>query len=91
VKPRATSSQTVGPFFAGALLEERMTDLARDATRGERITIEGRVLDGDGAAVPDAMVEVWQARTRMKRGSMQAFTASAARAPTRRETSASTP
>jgi protocatechuate 3,4-dioxygenase alpha subunit len=61
VKPRATSSQTVGPFFAGALLEERMTDLARDATRGERITIEGRVLDGDGAAVPDAMVEVWQA------------------------------
>jgi protocatechuate 3,4-dioxygenase alpha subunit len=61
VKLRATSSQTVGPFFAGALLREQTTDLARDAARGERITIEGRVLDGDGAAVPDAMVEVWQA------------------------------
>jgi protocatechuate 3,4-dioxygenase alpha subunit len=61
VKLRATSSQTVGPFFAGALLREEMTDLASDAARGERITIEGRVLDGDGAAVPDAMIEIWQA------------------------------
>ena len=61
MKLRATSSQTVGPFFAGALLREQMTDLARDAARGERIMIEGRVLDGDGAAVPDAMVEIWQA------------------------------
>ncbi len=31
------------------------------ARGGERIRIEGRVLDGDGAAVPDAMVEIWQA------------------------------
>jgi protocatechuate 3,4-dioxygenase, alpha subunit len=61
VKPSATSSQTVGPFFAGALLREPMDDLARDAARGARITIEGRVLDGDGAAVPDAMIEIWQA------------------------------
>jgi protocatechuate 3,4-dioxygenase alpha subunit len=61
MKLRATSSQTVGPFFAGALLQEDMTDLARDAARGERITIEGRVLDGDGAPVPDAMIEIWQA------------------------------
>ena len=28
---------------------------------GERIRIEGRVFDGDGAAVPDAMLEIWQA------------------------------
>ena len=34
----------------------------RAATReGERIVIEGRVLDGDGAPVPDAVVEIWQA------------------------------
>jgi len=30
-------------------------------TRGERVTIEGRVLDGDSAAVNDAMIELWQA------------------------------
>jgi protocatechuate 3,4-dioxygenase alpha subunit len=61
VKLRATSSQTVGPFFANALLGEDMSDLARTAARGERIAITGRVLDGDGAAVPDAMIEIWQA------------------------------
>jgi protocatechuate 3,4-dioxygenase, alpha subunit len=58
-----TSSQTVGPFFAPALLRK---DAARNVltqpeTAGERIRIEGRVLDGDGLPVPDAMVEIWQA------------------------------
>jgi protocatechuate 3,4-dioxygenase alpha subunit len=58
-----TSSQTVGPFFAPALLRE---DAIRNVlihleTAGERIRIEGRVLDGDGLPVPDAMVEIWQA------------------------------
>src|SRR5437762_10154672 len=58
-----TSSQTVGPFFAPALLREdaRRNVLTRPETAGERIRIEGRVLDGDGMAVPDAMVEIWQA------------------------------
>jgi protocatechuate 3,4-dioxygenase alpha subunit len=28
---------------------------------GERVSIQGRVLDGDGQAVPDAVLEVWQA------------------------------
>ncbi|MGH7781206.1 MAG: protocatechuate 3,4-dioxygenase subunit alpha [Candidatus Binataceae bacterium] len=58
---RLTPSQTVGPFFAPALVREGGERLARQGTRGERIAIEGRVLDGDGAAVPDAMVEIWQA------------------------------
>ncbi len=35
--------------------------LVTSRSRGERITIEGRVLDGDGAAVSDAMIELWQA------------------------------
>lgn len=61
MKLRATSSQTVGPFFAGALLRDDMTDLAREAARGERISIQGRVLDGEGDPVPDAMIEIWQA------------------------------
>jgi protocatechuate 3,4-dioxygenase, alpha subunit len=58
-----TSSQTVGPFFAPALLREDATRnvLTQPKTAGERIRIEGRVLDGDGLPVPDAMVEIWQA------------------------------
>src|SRR5258708_13566175 len=58
-----TSSQTVGPFFAPSLLREdaRRNVLTQPETVGERIRIEGRVLDGDGAFVPDALVEIWQA------------------------------
>jgi protocatechuate 3,4-dioxygenase, alpha subunit len=58
-----TSSQTVGPFFAPALLREdaRCNVLTLPETVGERVRIEGRVLDGDGGPVPDALVEIWQA------------------------------
>lgn len=56
-----TPSQTIGPFFHRALLHEGWDDLAAQGAAGERVTIEGRVLDGDGAPVGDAMVEVWQA------------------------------
>ena len=58
-----TSSQTVGPFFAPALLREDALRnvLTQPETSGERIRIEGRVLDGDGLPVPDAMIEIWQA------------------------------
>ncbi len=58
-----TSSQTVGPFFAPALLREDAIRhvLTQPETVGERIRIEGHVLDGDGLPVPDAMVEIWQA------------------------------
>lgn len=58
-----TSSQTVGPFFAPCLLREGACRnvLTGPETVGERIRIEGRVIDGDGAPVPDAMVEIWQA------------------------------
>jgi protocatechuate 3,4-dioxygenase alpha subunit len=43
-----------------------MTYLTRDnlvlqAGPGEKITLRGRVLDGEGNAVPDALVEIWQA------------------------------
>ncbi len=58
-----TSSQTVGTFFAPALLREdaRRNVLTGPETAGERIRIAGRVLDGDGVPVPDALVEIWQA------------------------------
>lgn len=63
-----TPSQTVGPFFAYALTprayggaELANEQVATDAVAGERITIRGRVFDGDGAPVGDAMLEIWQA------------------------------
>jgi protocatechuate 3,4-dioxygenase alpha subunit len=59
-----TPSQTVGPFFYDALIAEGRNinpALAQDGARGQRIVITGSVLDGDGALVPDAMIEIWQA------------------------------
>ena len=64
-----TPSQTVGPFFAYALTPGAAyayaglagSDLITDDTVGDQIVIEGRVTDGDGMPVPDAMVEIWQA------------------------------
>jgi protocatechuate 3,4-dioxygenase, alpha subunit len=56
-----TPSQTVGPFFAFGLSNEGSEVLVSDATQGQRIRIEGRVLDGAGVAIPDAMIEIWQA------------------------------
>jgi protocatechuate 3,4-dioxygenase alpha subunit len=60
-----TASQTVGPFFHDCLLREGacINVLVTPATAGERIRVAGRVLDGDGAAVPDALVEIWQANS----------------------------
>src|SRR5579862_5237364 len=58
-----TPSQTVGPFFKPSLISPGTENLLRAETRGERITVEGLILDGDGAPVPDAMVEIWQANT----------------------------
>jgi protocatechuate 3,4-dioxygenase alpha subunit len=56
-----TPSQTVGPFFHLGLAHPEWADLTADDSAGERIRIEGRVIDGDGAPVPDALIEVWQA------------------------------
>lgn len=56
-----TSSQTIGPFFHRALMHQGWNDLAACGAAGERVIIDGRVLDGDGAPVSDAMLEIWQA------------------------------
>jgi protocatechuate 3,4-dioxygenase, alpha subunit len=40
------------------------TPSSRGPVEGVAIEIFGRVLDGDGAAVPDALVEIWQANSR---------------------------
>ena len=64
-----TPSQTVGPFFKYGLTPDGKYDwndaftsnLVTGNSSGERIRIEGRVFDGDGAPVPDCMLEIWQA------------------------------
>jgi protocatechuate 3,4-dioxygenase, alpha subunit len=59
-----TPAQTVGPFFADSLLREPVNEVADERTEGRLIRVEGSVLDGDGAVVPDAMIEIWQADAR---------------------------
>jgi protocatechuate 3,4-dioxygenase alpha subunit len=54
----ATPSQTVGPFFRIGL--DALKGASTLATPGP-LGIGGRVLDGRGAPVPDAMIEIWQA------------------------------
>jgi protocatechuate 3,4-dioxygenase, alpha subunit len=51
-----TPSQTVGPYFSLGLLDAPANELVPGGIR-----ITGRVLDGAGEPVPDAMVEIWQA------------------------------
>jgi protocatechuate 3,4-dioxygenase, alpha subunit len=60
---QATTSQTVGPFFSIGMFTAIKEDLVGAGTTGERVTIEGRVLDGDGIPVPDAILEIWQANS----------------------------
>jgi protocatechuate 3,4-dioxygenase alpha subunit len=55
-----TPSQTVGPFLAIGLPWPDGPEVVDPGADGA-ITISGRVLDGAGAAVPDALVETWQA------------------------------
>jgi len=69
--PRQTPSQTVGPYFAYGLSPDQYgygelsslvgATLADEDTEGERVRIEGRVFDGAGEVIPDAMLEIWQA------------------------------
>jgi len=55
-----TPSQTVGPFFHDALVRGGENVLVAGGTKGQRILVTGRVLDGDGEGVPDALLEIWQ-------------------------------
>jgi protocatechuate 3,4-dioxygenase alpha subunit len=57
--PPTTPSQTIGPFFH-FLFEPGVERTVPDDHPGA-ITIEGRVLDGHGEPVPDALLEIWQA------------------------------
>ncbi|MBG9389504.1 protocatechuate 3,4-dioxygenase subunit alpha [Caenimonas sp. DR4.4] len=65
-----TPSQTVGPFFAYGLTARQYgydfgqpfdDVVALPEAPGQHIVLEGRVLDGDGQPIMDAMVEISQA------------------------------
>ena len=58
--PPTTPSQTVGPYFTLGLFAAQADELVEPTSAGA-VRVTGRVLDGAGDAVPDAMVELWQA------------------------------
>jgi protocatechuate 3,4-dioxygenase, alpha subunit len=63
---RTSTSQTVGPFFHLGLSWLCRDNLAPEGVSGERYCVQGRVVDGDGAGVPDAILEIWQANSHGK-------------------------
>ena len=51
-----------GPVFGAERVREGDDDLTNGgAAIGQRVVVHGRLLDGDGHAVPDSLIEVWQA------------------------------
>ena len=70
---RETASQTAGPYVHIGLApgaagfdiykQELGWDIAGPNAKGERIRVEGLVIDGMGAPIKDVMLEVWQANS----------------------------
>jgi len=67
---KQTPAQTLGPFFAYGLTPEQSgyahkeiagNIMAAPGVPGEHVRIEGQILDGAGAPIDDAMIEIWQA------------------------------
>src|SRR5437016_9765134 len=56
-----TSSQTIGPYLHIGLTWLITDNIAPAGVAGDKVSIEGRIVDGDGIAVNDAVVEIWQA------------------------------
>jgi len=63
---RASTSQTIGPYLRIGLEWMQIEDVAPSGIPGQRVRIEGRILDGDGKPVNDAAVELWQANSHGK-------------------------
>ena len=56
-----TPSQTVGPYLHIGFGWLSTTQLVSADTPGEHVLIEGQLLDAEGIAVPDGLIEIWQA------------------------------
>jgi protocatechuate 3,4-dioxygenase alpha subunit len=63
---QATTSQTVGPYFEIGFRWLNREPQVGEGVSGERVTIQGKVFDGDGVPVPDAILEIWQANAHGK-------------------------
>jgi protocatechuate 3,4-dioxygenase, alpha subunit len=61
-----TTSQTVGPFFHIGFDWLYVNDLTAAGASGERVTIAGKIVDGDGKPISDAVIEIWQANAHGK-------------------------
>jgi protocatechuate 3,4-dioxygenase alpha subunit len=55
-----SGSQTVGPYFSIGLAPLCSEEVASVA-QGEAVIVEGNLLDGEGVAIPDGFLEIWQA------------------------------
>jgi protocatechuate 3,4-dioxygenase alpha subunit len=55
-----TPGQTVGPFFGYALPFKKDSELVNQAHPGA-VRLHGTVHGGAGTAIPDAVIEIWQA------------------------------
>ena len=53
-----SGSQTVGPYLHIGLTWLNTTRIARPGVQGERVAVQGRLLDGDGAAVSDRLIQI---------------------------------
>lgn len=69
---KESASQTAGPYvhigltpnfaeIGGVYPDDLGTSMVNDKTKGERVTVKCRVLDGTGTPLKDALIEVWQA------------------------------
>jgi protocatechuate 3,4-dioxygenase beta subunit len=61
-----TRSELTGPVYGYGNIQELDNDLTKNAVKngeviGERIIVTGKVLDESGRAVPNALIEIWQA------------------------------
>jgi protocatechuate 3,4-dioxygenase alpha subunit len=61
---QTTTSQTIGPYLHIGLTWLNTDTIAPPDADGERVRVEGRVIDGLGQPVSDAMLEIWQADDR---------------------------
>ncbi len=69
-----TPSQTVGPYFAYGLTPEQYlydfkkligNELVNPIDHENAVTIIGKVFDGEGVVIPDAMLEIWDAQNQL--------------------------
>jgi protocatechuate 3,4-dioxygenase alpha subunit len=71
---KQTPSQTVGPYFAYSLTPEQYFYNFRQLVSNQvvdvlaqpnTITLVGKIFDGEGVVIPDAIIEIWDAQNQL--------------------------